>query len=154
MTGLKRRVDRVVESVLAALMAGMVLAVLWQVATRYLLRDPSSVTEELARFGLMWLGLLGASYGFGQRAHLAVEILPKSLKLDLFVAATVATFAIVVLVIGGFRLVDATLALGQTSAALQIERGYIYLALPLSGALVLFYTVEAALARVRNHGSD
>ena len=154
MTEAKRHVDRVLEAVLATLMAGMVLAVLWQVATRYLLRDPSSVTEELARFGLMWLGLLGASYGFGKNAHLAVELIPKSRSLDLFVAAAVATFAIAVLVIGGFRLVDATLALGQTSAALQVERGYVYLALPLSGALVLFYTVEASLVRVRGHGAD
>ncbi len=152
---LKEHVDRALELILATVMAAMVLAVLWQVATRYFLRDPSSLTEELARFGLMWLGLLGASYGFGQRAHLAIELLPRTRILELVVAACVAAFAILVLVIGGLRLVNATLALGQTSAALQIERGYVYLALPLSGALILFYTVEAALARVRdprNHG--
>ena len=150
---LKPHVDRTLERALAVLMAAMVLAVLWQVATRYLLRDPSSVTEELARFGLMWLGLLGASYGFGQRAHLAIDFIPRNRILELIVAACVAAFAILVLVIGGLRLVNTTLALGQTSAALQIERGYVYLALPLSGALVLFYTIEAALPRARNHGS-
>lgn len=150
MSALKARVDRALEAILAALMAAMVLAVLWQVATRYLLRDPSSVTEELARFGMMWLGLLGASYGFGQRAHLAIELVPRSRKLDFIVAATVTLFALSVLVIGGFRLVETTLALGQTSAALQVERGYVYVALPLSGLFVIFYTVEAAIAR---HGS-
>ena len=149
---LKQHVDRALEVTLAAVMAAMVLAVLWQVATRYLLRDPSSVTEELARFGLVWLGLLGASYGFGQRAHLAIELIPRTRLLELVVAASVAAFAILVLVVGGLRLVYATLALGQTSAALQIERGYVYLALPLSGALILFYTLEAALARARDHG--
>ena len=56
-------------------------------------------------------------------------------------------FALTVLVIGGVRLVEATLALGQTSAALRIERGYVYLALPISGVLVLFYTIEAAITR-------
>ena len=153
---LKPHVDRALERALAVLMAAMVLAVLWQVATRYLLRDPSSITEELARFGLMWLGLLGASYGFGQRAHLAIELVPRTWRtriLELVVAACVAAFAILVLIIGGLRLVKTTLALGQTSAALQIERGYVYLALPLSGALILFYTVEAALARARHYGS-
>ena len=150
MTEVKRRVDHALEWVLAALMAAMVLAVLWQVATRYLLRDPSSVTEELARFGLMWLGLLGASYGFGQKAHLAIELVPKNRVLDALVIGAVATFALAILVIGGVRLVDATLALGQTSAALQFERGYVYLALPFSGVLILFYTVEAAFTR---HGS-
>lgn len=152
LAGLKQLVDRTLEVTLAAVMAAMVLAVLWQVATRYLLRDPSSVTEELARFGLVWLGLLGASYGFGQRAHLAIELIPRTRLLELIVAASVAAFAILVLVVGGLRLVYATLALGQTSAALQIERGYVYLALPLSGALILFYTLEAALARARDHG--
>lgn len=150
MTNVKRRVDRALEAVLATLMGAMVLVVLWQVVTRYVLQNPSSVTEELARFGMMWLGLLGASYGFGQKAHLAIEIVPRSQHLDTFVTVAVATFALVILVIGGSRLVDATLALGQTSAALQLERGYIYLALPLSGLLVLFYTIEAAAAR---HGS-
>ena len=156
LAGLKRHVDRALEVILAAVMAAMVLAVLWQVVTRYLLRDPSSVTEELARFGLMWLGLLGASYGFGQRAHLAIELIPRTWRtrrtrfLDLIVAACVAAFAILVLLIGGLRLVNETLTLGQTSAALQIERGYVYLALPLSGALILFYTLEAALERARN----
>jgi len=100
----------------------------------------------------VWLGLLGASYGFGQRAHLAIELIPRTRLLELIVAASVAAFAILVLVVGGLRLVYATLALGQTSAALQIERGYVYLALPLSGALILFYTLEAALARARDHG--
>ena len=152
LAGLKQLVDRTLEVTLAAVMAAMVLTVLWQVATRYLLRDPSSVTEELARFGLVWLGLLGASYGFGQRAHLAIELIPRTRFLELVVAASVAAFAILVLVVGGLRLVYATLALGQTSAALQIERGYVYLALPLSGALILFYTLEAALARARDHG--
>ncbi len=149
----KPHLDRALERALALLMAAMVLAVLWQVATRYLLRDPSSLTEELARFGLMWLGLLGASYGFGQRAHLAVELLPRNRILELVVAACVAAFAMFILVIGGLRLVHATLALGQTSPALHLERGYVYLALPLSGALILFYTIEAALPRARNHGS-
>jgi TRAP-type C4-dicarboxylate transport system permease small subunit len=148
---LKRRVDHALETALAALMTAMVLVVLWQVATRYLLRDPSSVSEELARFGLMWLGLVGASYGFGQKAHLAIDLAPRGRAFEWIVAASVAAFAVAVLVVGGARLVAATLALGQTSAALRFERGYVYLALPLSGLLILFYTVEAALSR---HGSS
>lgn len=144
---LKRRVDRGVELTLAMLMSAMVLAVLWQVATRYLLRDPSSLTEELARFGLIWLGLLGASYGFGRRAHLAVDLLPRNRVVELAVAASVVSFAVLVLIVGGVRLVNATLALGQSSPALQLERGYIHLALPLAGALVVFYAIEAVVER-------
>jgi len=47
----------------------MVLTVTWQVFSRYALRAPSSLTEELARFQLIWLGLLGAVYTFRNRMH-------------------------------------------------------------------------------------
>jgi TRAP-type C4-dicarboxylate transport system permease small subunit len=43
------------------------------------------------------------------------------------------------MVIGGFRLVSITLKLNQISAALQIQLGYVYLVLPLSGLLIMFY---------------
>jgi TRAP-type C4-dicarboxylate transport system permease small subunit len=148
-------VDRALEALLAILMAGMVLAVLWQVFARFILRAPSSVTEELVRFGLIWLGLLGASYGFGKRSHLAIDLLARSLRrrqrvvLSLAVEVLVVAFAFLVLIFGGARLVELTLALGQSSAALQIERGYVYLALPLSGAFILFYATLAAIEELR-----
>jgi TRAP-type C4-dicarboxylate transport system permease small subunit len=52
----------------------MVLNVAWQVLTRFVLQNPSSYTEELARYLLIWLGLLGAGYCVGQRSHLAIDI--------------------------------------------------------------------------------
>lgn len=146
---MKAIVDRFLEGALAAILGGMVLVVSWQVLTRFLLRQPSSITEELVRFGLVWLALLGASYGFGQRAHLAIDLLPRGPKLEFVVHAAVAVFASVVLVFGGWRLVDITLTLGQSSAALQVERGYVYVVLPLSGLLILFYTVIDFRERVR-----
>lgn len=140
------RLDRTLEFLLAVLMAGMALAVLWQIVTRLVLRDPSSTVEELVRFGLVWVGLLGAAYGFGRRAHLTIDLLARRLdvagraRLDLCTQLAVVAFALLVLVVGGIRLVDLTLDLGQTSAALQIPRGYVYLALPLSGAVILAYS--------------
>ena len=44
------------------------------------------------------------------------------------------------LVVGGSGLVWLTLDLGQTSAALQIPLGYVYLVLPLSGLLMMYYS--------------
>ena len=76
---LRRRLDGTLESILVILMSGMVLNVLWQITTRYLLGDPSSVTEEVARFGLIWLGMLGASYGFGRKVHLSVGLVDEFL---------------------------------------------------------------------------
>jgi TRAP-type C4-dicarboxylate transport system permease small subunit len=155
MTRVRDVVDRVLETALAVLMAGMVLLVLWQVFTRFALRDPSSVTEELVRFGLIWLSLLGAAYGFGKKHHLSMDLLARRwggrgrIGLEIFIQISVIAFALSVLVIGGSRLVELTLALGQTSAALQIKRGYVYLVLPFSGLVVMFYAALSLFESLR-----
>ena len=147
MLKLKTTIDRALGWVLVVLMSLLVVDVLWQVFSRYVLNSPSSFTEELARFLLIWVGLLGASYAAGQRMHLAVDILPNRLEgksrhyLGLFILACTVLFAMTVMVYGGIRLVWVTLFLGQTAAALQMPLGYIYLVLPLSGLLIAFYAV-------------
>lgn len=142
---IRDRLDRLLERLLAVLMGGMALAVLWQVMSRLVLRNPSSTMEELVRFGLVWVGLLGAAYGFGRHSHLTIDLLAHRLednarrRLDLVTQLAVIIFALLVLGVGGGRLVNLTLDLGQTSAALGIPRGYVYLALPLSGLVILVY---------------
>jgi hypothetical protein len=53
----------------------LVLDVLWQVVSRYLLSSPSSFTDELAGFLLIWVGFIGAAYTTGLKGHLAIDIL-------------------------------------------------------------------------------
>ena len=145
-----RIVDRALGCVLAALMGVAVLNVLWQVFTRFVLANPSSFTDELARYLLIWTGLLGASYAAGMQMHLAIDLLPTRLTgrrrfyVGVLIEACIFLFALSVLVIGGVHLVALTLTLGQTSAALHVPLGYVYLALPVSGLLTMFYAVRAA----------
>ncbi|NOR15737.1 MAG: TRAP transporter small permease subunit [Candidatus Aminicenantes bacterium] len=144
---LKQKVDKALEWALILLMGANVLNVLWQVFTRFVLRHPSSFTEELARFLLIWVGLLGASYASGKKMHLAIEVVVDRLKgksriwMEVFIQSFVFLFALLVMVIGGIRLVTITLLLGQTSAALSLKLGYVYLVIPLSGLLILFYSL-------------
>ena len=147
MLRLKEIVDKVLSWTLVVLMSLLVIDVLWQVFSRYVLGDPSSITEELARFLLIWVGLLGAAYAAGKRMHLAVDILPNKLepakraRLDIVLLVGIIIFAMTVMVYGGARLVQITLFLGQTAAALQMPLGYIYIALPVSGILIAFYAL-------------
>jgi TRAP-type C4-dicarboxylate transport system permease small subunit len=146
-TGLKARVDLVLGWFLTGLMGFAVANVLWQVFTRYVLQSPSAYTDELARFLLVWVGLVGASYALGKRMHLAIDLLPQRLTgnarhaLNLGIDVLIFLFALFVMFFGGLRLVALTLMLEQTSAALRIPLGYVYLALPLSGGLMMFYTI-------------
>jgi len=142
----KRGLDRSLARALVAIMGVLVLDVLWQVFTRFVLRDPSSYTEELARFLLIWIGLLGAAYVGGQRRHLAVDLLPGALTgarrrgLERLIQVFALVFSLVLLA-GGSRLVWVTLVLGQSSAALRVPLGYVYLVVPLSGLILAFYSV-------------
>ncbi len=147
MKRLRAQVDRIIGWLLVILMGGAVLNVLWQVFTRWALQDPSSYTEELARYLLIWIGLLGAAYAVGQKMHLAIDILPQALKgakrrvLEITIHAVVIAFSSAVMIVGGLRLVWLTLRFDQVSAALGIPLGYVYSVLPLSGLLMVFYAI-------------
>ena len=65
-------ITKVLSIILIILMAVMVLDVTWQVFTRFLLKNPSGFTEELAGFLLIWIGLLGASYASVSYTHLTL----------------------------------------------------------------------------------
>ncbi|MBX2927781.1 MAG: TRAP transporter small permease [Saprospiraceae bacterium] len=130
-----------------SILAAMTLNVIWQVASRYLLKMPSSFTDELARYLLIWLGLFGAAYASGQGHHLSIDLLVNRLsprqkrRVNVVIYCCVILFAASVMVVGGLRLVYLTFALNQTSAALDLPLGVVYAALPASGLLVVAYKV-------------
>ena len=144
---MKKAIDKSLEVFLVTLAAVMTINVLWQVASRFILAEPSSFTEELARYLLVWIALLGGAYVSGQQKHLAIDLLPMSLKgkskirLQLFIRSMIMAFALFVLVIGGGEMVYITSKLGQTTAALQLPMAVVYAAVPLSGFLIVVYSI-------------
>jgi TRAP-type C4-dicarboxylate transport system permease small subunit len=141
-------------------MAAMVVDVTWQVFTRFILRDPSEYTEELAGFLLIWIGLLGASYAYYVKAHLGIDILTskftgtKSKVSEILISGIVLLFALFLLVVGGWRLVDLTFTLKQVSAVMGIPMGYVYLVLPLTGILFMYYSVYFIVEALKREESE
>lgn len=152
----KEYVDYGLAWVLVFLMGASVVNVLWQVATRFILGDPSVFTDELARYFLIWIGLLGGAYASGKQLHLAIDLLPMRLAgrpagavLTITIKSIVFLFAFLVLVLGGGRLVYIVMVLGQTSAALGVPLGLVYMVLPLSGLVIMYYTATFIYEHVR-----
>lgn len=147
MNTLKKQVDTIIEWLLAIIMSAMVLNVLWQVLSRYVMSSPSSFSDELARFLLIWLGTLGAAYVAGLDKHLAIDLLPNSLKgnqkkqLVLFIHALIGIFGLVAMGIGGINLVWLSYKLGQVSTALGLPLAVVYSIIPISGILIVFYAI-------------
>lgn len=139
------KLNRVLEIFLVILVSVLVVDVLWQVFSRYLLSSPSSFTDELAGFLLIWVGVLGAAYVDGKKEHLAIDILlqksppERKRRLQIIIHSLVFLFALTVMVIGGIILMYTRFVLEVKSAALQLPLGYVYIVLPLSGLIIMFY---------------
>ena len=148
MEDIRDKLNRVLEVILIMLLCIMVLNVSWQVFSRYVLANPSSFTDELARYLMIWLGVLGTAYVSGKRLHVAIDILHSQLSLSSQKTMQKVIFSIVILatflifIIGGSRLVYLSYLLGQKSAALQIPLYLVYVCVPLSGACIIFYKIN------------
>ncbi len=144
----RAKVDVYLERFLIFLMAILVIDVLWQVISRYVLTSPSSFTDELAGYLLIWVGLLGSAYVTGKSEHLAIDILiqksseARKKVLALIINTLVALFAVSVLLVGGVWLVYTRFYLDVNSAALRLPLGYVYTVLPFSGLLILYYSID------------
>ena len=142
-----KALNKTLEAFLVFLMSVLVIDVLWQVAARYILANPSSFTDELAGFLLIWVGLLGAAYVAGRNDHLAIDILLQKSKgsrkrnLQLIIYLCIFIFAFTVMFFGGLWLVYTRFLLKVQSASLQLPLGYVYIVLPLSGILIMYYSI-------------
>jgi TRAP-type C4-dicarboxylate transport system permease small subunit len=126
----------------------LVFNVLWGVFSRFVLAEPSRWTEELATFLLTWVALLGAAVGFSRQQHLGVDVLvnlldPAARRLvAIVVQFLILLFSCAVMLWGGYVLVSETLSSGQTTPALGLRMGYVYLAVPISGLFIVLFTME------------
>ena len=64
------KVNRILEWFLILIFALLVLDVLFQVFSRYIIGTSFTWTEEFARFSLIWMTVLGAAYLKAKREHL------------------------------------------------------------------------------------
>jgi len=147
MKQIRIKVNKIIERFLVLILVGMVLNVIWQVFTRFFTSSPSAFTNELARYLMIWLGVLGAAYISGKQEHVAIDFFVKKLNnslrrfIDRFVLLSTLSFAFFVMIIGGINLVYITLKLEQYSPSLQIPLALVYSIIPISGLLIIFYKV-------------
>ena len=146
-----RILDEILKHALILIMVALVASVSWQVISRYIFSSPSSWTEEVARFLLIWIAVLGAAYAFRTNAHLGLDIIPKKLTgksaemLKLVTLLVVVAFSVAVLIIGGGSLVALTWELKQYSAVLGLPIAFVYSVIPITGTIICIYAIASAL---------
>ena len=141
------KVNKLLEWFLIVIFALLVLDVLFQVFSRYLLGTSFTWTEEFARFSLIWMTILGAAYLNAKREHLSMDFLYQKFsiankrKASILIEVLIFLFALIVMVIGGLNLVYTTLHLEQLSGTLRIPLGYVYAIMPFSGLLIMCFSI-------------
>jgi len=147
----RRLADFVLAWLVIALFAILTIDVLWGVFSRYVLGAQTRWTDELATTLMVWVSLLGAALVYGEKGHLGVDYFvgkldPAAQRLTEFgTHILVLIFALVVMVYGGWILVDRTLDANQLLPALGWKKGYGYSVVPLSGIFLVFYAIEGAV---------
>ncbi len=141
----RQKLNRFLITFCAALLGLMVVEALWQVITRYVFNSPSVWTDEMLRFQLIWLTMIGAPTAHGLNRVMAVTILTdrfSELKKNtnkIVVETIILIFSIFILIIGGFGV--ALNASTQVSATLGINMFFIYVSVPVSGFLFSYYVI-------------
>ncbi|WP_124980218.1 TRAP transporter small permease [Nonlabens xiamenensis] len=153
---MRKTIDSLLGKLCLTILFIMLAAVIWQVFSRFVLQSPSTVTDEISSYSLIWVGLLGAAYATGQHLHLAIDLLPEKMVnkniafFDGFVYLCVFLFALLVMIVGGVRLCMLSFQFGQTSASLEIPLGFVYLVVPFSGLLICYFSLDSFFNRIQS----
>jgi TRAP-type C4-dicarboxylate transport system permease small subunit len=150
---LVRFINRVAELAamlaFAVLVAVVVAAVFW----RYILNDSLVWAEELARYLFVWVTFLGGGIGVGKNIHVGVDslvaLLPNFVKklVELCIEVMVAVFLVALIVVG---IQFASFGMDTRALLIPIPTGYVYLAVPLGG----FVMLANVLLQIANHSAS
>ncbi|MGE4283672.1 MAG: TRAP transporter small permease [Clostridia bacterium] len=133
-------VDRFEEIVGIILLAIMLIIMVIQIFSRYVLDMPLTWSEEAARYLFIWITFIGAGYGVKHQCHISMEALfnlfPKSMQrvTCIFVNLICVVFFID-LIPYGFRFMISQHMI--ESVAMKIPMSYITAALPMGCTLIV-----------------
>lgn len=134
---------------LTAITLTLALAVMGgQIVFRYLFNDSLFWAEEVARYALVWSSMIGAAVAYRQGAHVAVtdlvNRLPTSVRRLMFRGVHLLILAFSAIVVWqGWGLTMRNFDRHQLSTALEIEIAWVYLSIPVAGALIMVAALEA-----------
>lgn len=150
---MRKRINRLSNFIMCVIMVVMILAVCWQVFSRYVLNNPSGITEELLRYLLIWLTMIGAAHAFGQGKHISITFLVGKFsesiraRINIIVDLLVILFAVVILIYGG--MITSLNAIGQVSAALRMPMQFLYLSLVVAGVLITAHALSHLFGHIK-----
>ncbi|MDO5348332.1 MAG: TRAP transporter small permease [Lachnospiraceae bacterium] len=148
MNKIRAAIMKVLGVIIVALFVLMTVIGTYQIVTRYFFNRPSTVSEELLTYSFTWMALLASAYVFGKRDHMRMGFLADNLTgttrkyLEIIIDLMTFALAAVVMVYGGISITKLTMI--QKTASLQVPMGYIYVIVPITGVLIMIFSLMNA----------
>lgn len=142
---IRKVLDTITSAACVFIFALMVVVGTYQIVTRYFFNAPSTISEELLTYSFTWMALLASAYVFGKRDHMRMGFIADKLTgfprkvLEIVIECLVMLLALSILVYGGFNIMQLTMT--QVTASLGIPMGVVYTVVPLSGVLIVIYSI-------------
>ena len=142
---IRKGMNAVVSTICIILFAVMVVVGTYQIITRFVFNNPSTISEELLTYTFAWMAIFSSAYVFGKRDHMRMTFiadkLPKEQRkiLEIVIELLIIAFAVIVLIYGGFTIMGLTMT--QKTASLGVMMGVIYAVVPICGILIAIYGV-------------
>lgn len=134
------------------LFAALMLCV--QISARALFNFSFSWAEESVRYAIIWMVFLSCGLAFRKDAHISIDVLrqilpgPARKTLEVLITLACAVLAGLLVWYGG-AMVQTLHRFGQVSPAMEAPMYWFYLAIPVSGVLMLIRLAESLVRIVR-----
>lgn len=154
---MKTWLNKILSGAAAALLAFMSLLAVYQVFMRYIMKNPSTMSEDILSYSFVWISLIATALVFGERDHMNLTFfLDKGtpivkLMLSLLSESLVMIIAFMVFVVGGKKFMNVGAI--QVSPTLGITMDLVYLILPVSGILIILFGVINMIELVASYQS-
>jgi TRAP-type C4-dicarboxylate transport system permease small subunit len=143
------------EIILTVLLSAMSLIIGVQIFMRYIVQSSLAWSEELARYLFIWVSYIGVSYAVKKHAHIRIEaavlLMPKRIHKYIYILSNIVFLVFAVMVVKeGFVLSMKIFKFGQSSPAMGIPMGYIYLAPTVGFFLVFIRLVQKITGNIKS----
>ncbi len=151
------RVTTVVKWVMVSMTCVIFFITTITVFTRYVLNFVPSWSEEIPRYLLVWITYLGAALAVKYKEHISLDVffnlMPVRVRQvgHLFLNILVAIVALI-MVVYGVSLVN---HFGDDlMESIPLTNFWLYLAMPISGSLMIFYIIQDTWKGIRGLGKE
>ncbi|MBU2960239.1 TRAP transporter small permease [Citreicella sp. C3M06] len=137
-------INWIVGWLLAGLILVMTVLISWQVFARYVMGDSLSFSEEVARFSMVWMTMLGAAYAYRYGSLISVDLLtslsgPRVARVLRIVVAAASCLFAYVLLSEGLNITQRVAM--QVAPSTRVSMAWLYGAMPAGAALMLLNAV-------------